>query len=264
MQNQFGRLILFFGFVTLGLCRLSSAEPLGGPSMRPLEIPHDPPAPRHVLAERGVSPAMVVSVGPFVSVQVNIDAATAAAIVVADRNVAATEPDLVGAGGMRVRALIELLNKRDNFLTNRIIELQDALEALKASSGTPNSRINGLPDNYHGHDGCLAGTGRQLQGQACNFRISIIVSVGQIFQETFAELSSVGSNFGQPDYRFDRLYLTEQWVDALDSAVPTALGQPGRLGSNLPMVWVRKVTPGFHIGPDLIDDRLGVFLIDLR
>ena len=70
-------------------------------------------------------------------------------------------------------------------------------------------------------------------------------------------LPNFRSNFGQPDYGFDRLDLTEQWVDALDLAVPTPLEQPGRLGSNLPMVWVRKVTPGFHIGPDFIDDGLG-------
>ena len=37
--------------------------------------------------------------------------------------------------GIQARAIIEILNKRDNFNTNRIIELQDALTAMKASTG---------------------------------------------------------------------------------------------------------------------------------
>ncbi len=46
--------------------------------------------------------------------------------------------ELDGAGrpeNIRIRALIELFNKRDNYLINRIIELQDTLTAIKATSG---------------------------------------------------------------------------------------------------------------------------------
>lgn len=42
-------------------------------STRPPEVPDDPPAPPHVLARRAVEPARVWSLGPFVSVQVNVD-----------------------------------------------------------------------------------------------------------------------------------------------------------------------------------------------
>ncbi|REK56938.1 MAG: hypothetical protein DWQ49_09530 [Bacteroidetes bacterium] len=53
-----------------------------------------------------------------------------------------------GENGVRVRALIELLNRRDNYLVNRIEELQNALIALQASVGTPATRLDSLPSSY--------------------------------------------------------------------------------------------------------------------
>jgi hypothetical protein len=53
-----------------------------------------------------------------------------------------------GQGGVRVRALIELFNQRDNYLTNRIAELQTALIALQASGGQAGDRLDGLPTSY--------------------------------------------------------------------------------------------------------------------
>ena len=86
----------------------------------------------------------------YVADQVNIDAATAAAVLVARRNRAVGDVSDLGAGGIRIRALIELFNKRDNFLTNRIKELQDTLLALQSAGGTPPNRLNGLPTSYMG------------------------------------------------------------------------------------------------------------------
>jgi len=37
--------------------------------------------------------------------------------------------------GMSARAIIETLNKRDNYLVNRIMELQTAMDDMKASTG---------------------------------------------------------------------------------------------------------------------------------
>ena len=49
------------------------------------------------------------------------------------------------AEGIRLRALIELLNKRDNFLTNRVIELQNRVQAmLNSIGGVANMRTDGL------------------------------------------------------------------------------------------------------------------------
>ena len=85
--------------------------------------------------------------------QAAIDAVTQTQVddqgLVTFRELAKKAPDILDSHlGVQARALIDLLNRRDNFLTNRIKELQDALVALQASTGTPASRINGLPASY--------------------------------------------------------------------------------------------------------------------
>lgn len=64
-----------------------------------------------------------------------VDAAEAAAITAANRAAPVAAVDAVDGDGVRIRALIELFNKRDNYLTNRIVELQEDLQAIKASTG---------------------------------------------------------------------------------------------------------------------------------
>ena len=71
------------------------------------------------------------------------DATIAAAIVTSNRAVAVALPDL--SDRIDVRALIELLNKRDNYLTNRIEELQQALDAVKASAGPADNIRAAIP-----------------------------------------------------------------------------------------------------------------------
>jgi len=47
--------------------------------------------------------------------------------------------------GVDVRSLIQLMNKRDNFLTTRIIELQNRVQAmLDSTGGVANMRTDGL------------------------------------------------------------------------------------------------------------------------
>ena len=53
-------------------------------------------------------------------------------------------------GGMSARAIIEILNKRDNFNTNRIKELQDALTAMKASTGGIANLRAAIPGSFMG------------------------------------------------------------------------------------------------------------------
>ena len=50
--------------------------------------------------------------------------------------------------GVHARALVELLNKRDNYLTNRIAELQSALDAAKASTGAVQNLRDALPASW--------------------------------------------------------------------------------------------------------------------
>ena len=47
--------------------------------------------------------------------------------------------------GIELRELIELFNKRDNYLINRLVELQDALDAMKASSGPADNIRSAIP-----------------------------------------------------------------------------------------------------------------------
>jgi len=77
-----------------------------------------------------------------------VDAAEAAALTQSNRDVPIAETTEVTANGVEVRALIELLNKRDNFNTNRIIELQDTLTAMKAASGGAQNTRDAIPASF--------------------------------------------------------------------------------------------------------------------
>ena len=77
-----------------------------------------------------------------------VDAAEAAAATTANRNEATGIVTTVDGDGVRVRALIELLNKRDNYLVNRITELQAAMDAMKASSGSAQAIRDAIPASW--------------------------------------------------------------------------------------------------------------------
>lgn len=47
-----------------------------------------------------------------------------------------------------LRALIATCNRRDNYLTNRVIELQAALLAVQSSGGNAGTRLDGMPTAY--------------------------------------------------------------------------------------------------------------------
>ncbi len=78
-----------------------------------------------------------------------VDAAEAAALVTSNRATAAAAPDdTQDPIGWETRALIELLNKRDNYLVNRIAELQSALDNVKASSGPADNIRAAIPASW--------------------------------------------------------------------------------------------------------------------
>jgi len=78
-----------------------------------------------------------------------VDAAVAAALVASNRATTASEPDeTVESLGWRVRALIELFNKRDNYLVNRISEIQDAMDAMKATAGNAQAMRDAIPSSW--------------------------------------------------------------------------------------------------------------------
>ncbi len=77
-----------------------------------------------------------------------VNAAEAAALTASNRAGAiatTTESDDLG---IQLRELVELFNKRDNYLANRIIELQDALDAVKASSGPADNIRAAIPVSW--------------------------------------------------------------------------------------------------------------------
>ena len=87
--------------------------------------------------------------------QAAIDAVTQTQVddqeLVTFRELAKKAPDILGSHlGVQARALIDLLNRRDNFLTNRIIELQDALAAMKASTGAVGNLRAAIPGSFLG------------------------------------------------------------------------------------------------------------------
>jgi len=74
-----------------------------------------------------------------------VDNDLAAALLVIRRGAAVNEPDSLEGEGIRTRGLIELTNKRDNFNTNRIIELQTIIqnirdEIVNSAGGAQNTR----------------------------------------------------------------------------------------------------------------------------
>lgn len=83
-----------------------------------------------------------------------VDAAEVAAAVSANRAAAISALTTPAEGstqlveGIQLRELIELFNKRDNFLVNRIVEIQNALLTVESTGGNANNRLNTLPASY--------------------------------------------------------------------------------------------------------------------
>lgn len=76
--------------------------------------------------------------------QAATDAAIAAAALVTNRDEAKAPVAATDGDGVRVRALIELFNKRDNYLATRLGELNDRVQAMIDSSGNVgNMRADG-------------------------------------------------------------------------------------------------------------------------
>jgi hypothetical protein len=50
--------------------------------------------------------------------------------------------------GVKTRGLVQLISERDNYLTNRIIELQDALNAVKVTTGSAQNMRDAIPSTW--------------------------------------------------------------------------------------------------------------------
>ena len=127
----------------------------------------------------------------------------------------------------------------------------------------PTHGVDGLPRDQHGHDGGLAGAGGQLQRQAHQFGVGIVVGIGEVFEELSSGLASCGRDFGQPNGGLNRLDLAEEWPDAAELVVPPMLQQAGGFRRDVPSVWIRQCSPFIHFLANRIDDdcRFLVFLL---
>ena len=76
------------------------------------------------------------------------DAEIAAQALIDERDAAAASPDREGFEGTHIRGLFEVFNKRDNYLVTRILELQAALDAMKASVGAADSIRAAIPSTW--------------------------------------------------------------------------------------------------------------------
>ena len=64
----------------------------------------------------------------------------------------------------------------------------DQKAARELLAAGPAHGVDGLPGDQHGHDGGLAGAGGELQGQAQQFGVGVVVGVGQVLEEALARL----------------------------------------------------------------------------
>ena len=125
--------------------------------------------------------------------------------------------------------------------------------------GMPN-RIDGLPGDQHRHHRGFACAGRQLERQAGQPGIGVIVDVFEVFQETTAKLAFPGRYLGKPDGRFDRFDLTEEGPDVTEWVVSPVLKEAGRYRGYLPLVGVGDLSPVIDLPSHRIA-RLGLGLV---
>lgn len=77
-----------------------------------------------------------------------VDAAEAAATLASHRAASIANVDVNAPEGFDLRALIETFNKRDNWVINRLLELQAALDAVKASTGPADNIRAAIPATW--------------------------------------------------------------------------------------------------------------------
>jgi len=80
--------------------------------------------------------------------QAVIDQAIADAVTTRDRTAGSAAADDPGAVGMQNRSLIEVFNQRDNYVINRIEELQQAMDAMKLSTGAVQNLRDAIPASF--------------------------------------------------------------------------------------------------------------------
>ena len=90
-----------------------------------------------------------------------------------------------------------------------------------------------------------------------------MVGVGQVFQERFSGISSVGGDLGEPDDGFHRLHLAEEWPDVAERVMPPMLQQTSGFGCHLPVVGIRQAASLIDLLSNGVDNGRMVVLLCL-
>jgi hypothetical protein len=111
----------------------------------------------------------------------------------------------------------------------------------------------------------VAGAGRQLQREAQQFGVGLLVGAANMGPDPGADRGTVRGDLGEPDRGLDRIDLAEERPQVLELMMPPMLQEARGRRRHLPLVRVRQVAPVFDIAPDLVDDRgRVVFLLRCR
>jgi hypothetical protein len=90
-------------------------------------------------------------------------------------------------------------------------------------------RVDGLPGDQHRHDRGLAGAGCELQRDAQQLGVRLVVSAAQMRPDLGAGRGALRGDLGEPDRGLDRLDLAEKRAEVLELVVPPMLQQPSGL-----------------------------------
>ena len=121
--------------------------------------------------------------------------------------------------------------------------------------------VDGLPGDDHRHDGGLAGPGGQLQCQAHQFRIGVIVGVGEVFEKPLASVAAFRGDLGQPDRSLGSFDLTKEWPDPAELVVPPMLEEALGFGLNQPVIRIFQIAPIVNVASEFIDDGRWIVLL---
>ena len=121
--------------------------------------------------------------------------------------------------------------------------------------------VDGLPRDDHGHYGRLACSGRQLQGDAQQFRVGLLVDVGQPVQGPPVRRAQPGCNLGKPDESFHSLNLAEEGAIVAEVVLPPVQEQPGGLRCNPPVVGAGNGPPLVNMPANLVHGGSDVVLL---